>query len=114
MLLKTIKEDDNICHLAMSGRLDMAGVSEVEIDFAEKTSSASRSVVVDMTEVPFLASLGMRMFLSAAKRLKQNQKKIILFNTTSMVKDALKIAGFERLIALADNESDVDALLLND
>ncbi len=111
MLLKTIKEDDNICQLAMNGRLDMAGVSEIEIDFAEKTNSADRSVVVDMTEVPFLASLGMRMFLSVAKRLKQNQKKLILLNTNTMVRDALKIAGFERLIALADNESDVDALL---
>lgn len=107
MLLKVVKQDPTQLMLAISGRLDMAGVREIEINFTEQIGNADRNVIVDMSEVPFLASLGMRMFLSAAKKLRVNDKTLALLNPDDMVKDAMRIAGMDKIIPLVDSEEEL-------
>ena len=47
-----------------------------------------------MTEVSFIASLGMRMLLSTAKSLRAHDRKIVLYNPQPFVAGELAAAGF--------------------
>ncbi|MDD3118634.1 MAG: STAS domain-containing protein [Victivallales bacterium] len=111
MHLKVEAQDSRYILLVLSGRLDMAGVREVEIAFAENTSGADRTVLVDMTEVPFVASMGVRMLLSAAKRLHGSGKRVVLINIDAMVMEVLKMSGVESLFDFAaDRETALSRL----
>ena len=72
MELKVIKADGDYTHVALCGRLDIDGVTSVEMNFTNVVSAKGKPAIVDMTEVSFIASLGMRMLLSAAKALRES------------------------------------------
>ena len=112
MHLKVINQNDKYIQLALSGRLDMAGVREIEIEFAGHAAESGRSIILDMAEVPFLASMGVRMLLTGAKKLHGGGNgRLILVNPCEMVGDVLRMAGVEALLTHADTVADaVDEL----
>lgn len=76
MELKVIKADGDYTHVALCGRLDIDGVTSVEMNFTNVVSAKGKPAIVDMTEVSFIASLGMRMLLSAAKALRATERSL--------------------------------------
>lgn len=111
MELKIIKTDGDYTHVALSGRLDIDGVKSIELEFTSVVSAKAKSAIVDMTEVGFIASLGMRMLLSAAKNLRSHNEKIVLYNPQPVVLEALETAGFSAIMPIASDFSKALALL---
>lgn len=103
MELTVTHQDDGILHLALAGRLDIAGTGEVENKFTFQTSTQKAAVLVDLSEVTFIASIGMRLLLSNARAQSQRGGLMVLYNPQPLVKDALVTAGFEQLIAMYDD-----------
>ncbi|MBO7146341.1 MAG: STAS domain-containing protein [Lentisphaeria bacterium] len=100
MELKMIQANDEYTHVALSGRLDIDGVRAVELDFAAIVGNKGKSAIVDMTEVSFMASLGMRMLLSTAKTLRAAGGKVVLYNPQPVVLEALETAGFSAVMSI--------------
>ena len=63
----TVDEVKGIRRVSLSGRLDADGLEVVEDDFAAAVAEGP-DVIVDLSEVPFLASLGIRMLVTASGR----------------------------------------------
>lgn len=111
MELKIIKTNGDYTHVALSGRLDIDGVKSIELNFASVVGGKGHSAIVDMTEVGFIASLGMRMLLSAAKSLRAHNAKIVLYNPQPVILEALETAGFSAIMPIANDFSKALALL---
>ncbi|OHB56967.1 MAG: hypothetical protein A2Y12_20740 [Planctomycetes bacterium GWF2_42_9] len=105
MELIKLREDDEFTHIALSGRLDVNGVQQIEQSFTAATAGRGKPALVDISEVSFLASLGMRMFLNSAKALKLKKTKMALLNPQPLVEDALRSAGLPSVIPI---EYDID------
>ncbi len=103
MEIKEIGTDDSYTHLALIGRLDVVGVGDVENKFIGYTVSRKKNAVVDLAGVSFLGSMGIRLFLSSAKALDLENKKLILVNPKPLVQEVLETSGITNLIALEDN-----------
>jgi anti-sigma B factor antagonist len=75
-------------------------------------ASAKAAVVVDMTLVDFIASVGMRLLLKNAKAQAGRGGKLVLFNPTPTVRNALMVAGISEIIPLHEDfaEACSDAL----
>ena len=100
MELKIIQNDGTYTHVALSGRLDIDGVKAVELEFASVVAGKNQSAIVDITEVSFIASLGMRMLLSTAKNLRTRNCKVVLYNPQPVVQEALETAGFSTVMPI--------------
>ena len=100
MALKIIQTDAGYTHVALSGRMDIDGVKAVELEFTSVVCSKPQSAIVDITEVSFIASLGMRMLLSAAKNLRAKNFKVVLYNPQPVVQEALETAGFSTVMPI--------------
>lgn len=103
MELKIIQTDGAYTHVALSGRLDIDGVKAVELEFTSVVGSKPQSAIVDITEVSFIASLGMRMLLSAAKNLRARNCKVVLYNPQPVVQEALETAGFSSVMPIVSD-----------
>lgn len=103
MELKTIQTDGAYTHVALSGRLDIDGVKAVELEFTSAVAGKNQSAIVDITEVSFIASLGMRMLLSAAKNLRARNCKVVLYNPQPVVQEALETAGFSSVMPIVSD-----------
>ena len=100
MELKVITADDAYTHLALIGKMDILGVGEVENKFIGYTAARKKSAVVDLSGVTFIGSMGLRIFLSAAKALQLEKKKLILLNPRPLVADVLELSGIGDIIPI--------------
>ena len=102
MQIRELSSNEDYTHLALIGRLDIIGVGEIENKFIGYTASRKKSAVVDLSGVSFLGSMGLRVFLSAAKALALDKKKLVLFAAPPLVKDVLSSSGIDEVIPVED------------
>lgn len=78
----------------------MAGVVEIENDFIENVVARKRHALVDMSAVDFLGSMGIRVFVSAAKELLRDEKKLVLFAASPSIEKTFKLTGFASFVPI--------------
>ena len=64
-----IEADDAFTHVALRGRLDVTGVSEVELELTKQTVARRKPAIVDLTAVDVLASIGVGMLVKIARSM---------------------------------------------
>ena len=89
--------DGNITRINLAGRMDYAGATEIDAGFMESASSG-KNLLVDLSKVTFLASMGIRTLITAAKTIKERGGRMILFGPDTMVAKVLKTSGTDMLI----------------
>jgi anti-anti-sigma factor len=104
--LKTIK---------LAGRLDTTRVGEIETGFYAEIGAVKDKAdiaVIDLSEVDFLSSLGIRLLVTAGKTFSQRQLRFGLVAPKSAdVREALDISGITGLFRFFDSEEDARASL---
>lgn len=105
MKMETRETGGDLTYLSLHGRLDLDGTEAIERKFSFSATTSSRPVVVDMSDVSFLASLGMRMFVTAAKALRNKGLALVLMAPSDVVRDSLEVAGLSQLLIIADDEA---------
>lgn len=111
MEMKMIDGSEAFTHVVLSGRLDLQGVQMIDQAFTFQCVTPKRPLIVDMSEVSFLASMGIRMFLSAAKALSRSDCKLILAAPQPDVKNALTISGMANILCITDSLDEAKAIL---
>ena len=95
--------EDDIKQITLIGRMDIKGTSAIEDSFTIQTASKKAGVIVDMSQVEFIASYGIRILVSNAKALAGRGGKMVLLKPTSMVKGVLVSAGIDQLVPIYDD-----------
>ncbi len=85
MKLKIINNDEHSTHVALSGRFDCEGVAEVFEDFKRNVTDRKLPAILDMTEMDFISSLGLRTLQVAAQELKTHGAKRVMYNPQPLV-----------------------------
>jgi anti-sigma B factor antagonist len=96
--LKPIEQEETHTIVALTGSIDMVGAGEIEDKFVGYTTVRKRHALVDMSAVDFLGSMGIRVFVSTAKALLREQKKLVLFGAQPSIEKTLAVSGFTSVI----------------
>ena len=102
MELTVVEQSDDLTVVALDGRLDVQGVSDVEMKFVANTSGRRKPTIVDLSKVEFIASLGMGMLVSAAQTLKQRGARLVLLKPRELVVDSLNAAGLTSVLTVSE------------
>lgn len=111
MEMQEIKNEGGVIMLKLVGRLDLAGVGQIEGAFKQKTGEALKGLLLECSELSFLASLGMRMLMMAAKTMQANSGKVVIITPQEEVENALRMSGLDQVIPLVESEAAGLALL---
>jgi anti-anti-sigma factor len=95
---------DTLTILSLEGRLDAQTITTIQPEFMEKTVSLKKPVLVDMSQVTFMASLCIRMLVEAAKGLKTSGARLALLKPSPLVERALKASGFHLVVGIFHDE----------
>lgn len=98
--------DGGVVRITLDGRLDIEGTQKVEQQFAYSTTSRQGRFAVDLSRVTFIASIGIRMLLTAARAQTQRGGRIILVGPDGMSQKVLETAGVDQLVPIVP---DLDA-----
>lgn len=97
--------DGGVTLAALRGRLDVAGASAIELKF-NATAGARRALVVDLSGVSFIASMGMRLLLIAGKTAAAKGGKMALLSPLPDVASVLRTAGIDTVIPICVTRDD--------
>lgn len=97
--------------LVLNGRLDTPGVDEIETRFVDAARAAGRSVLVDLSGVGFVSSMGVRMLITTARSLQASQRRMALFGAQSLVAEMLDTVALDQIIPVARDQAGAFALL---
>jgi anti-anti-sigma factor len=92
-----------VVKVTVDGRLDMDAAIKLENPFTFQVATVKAPVVVDLSTVDFIASIGMRLLLKNAQALAGRGGKMVLYHPRPLVREALRVAGFEALIPMHDD-----------
>jgi stage II sporulation protein AA (anti-sigma F factor antagonist) len=81
----------------LAGRLDISGAESIGLPLATLAGSKNR-IVIDMAEVTFIASIGLRHLVTAAKGVRRRGGHLILLNPTSVVTEVITASGLTGLL----------------
>jgi anti-anti-sigma factor len=97
---------EDLRRICLSGRLDMVGVGEIEMRFTSLAASRPIRVLVDLTDVTFLASVGLRCIIHSAKALEQKGGKLVLLlGDNTVVRGTLDTVGVSEIIPVCQDEA---------
>ena len=78
------------------GKIDITNAAEFEKEVNEEIDSIAY-LTIDLSEVNYISSVGLRAFLSFQKKL-QSKDKMRIINVQSEVLEIFKMVGFDRVL----------------
>lgn len=99
-MLISSDQDGEVLIVGLKGRLDAATSKTLEAFLSEKIESGENRLVLDLADLDYISSVGLRVFLTSAKRLKVAQGRIAVCSLQVMVREVFEIAGFTSFIPM--------------
>lgn len=96
MEIKTTTEGEKLT-IAVSGRVDTITAPELE---ANLKFGDAKCVVIDLANVPYMSSAGLRLLLTAHKAMLGKGGELQIANVQSAVREVLDITGFSDILSL--------------
>ena len=103
--------DNGICLIKLGGRLDIIGTGEIETKFAGYCAGEKVRVIVDLSEVDFLASIGIRLLTLTAKSVSSRSGKMVILRPIPQVQDVLEITGIPAIIPIYSHLESAETIL---
>lgn len=103
MRLEQVELPGGIMLVKLKGALDIAGASEIETPLAGISEKYSK-VIVNFTDVTFLASIGIRLLVKAARVISKKSGRLIVFNPSDDARKVLRSTGIDAIIPVVADE----------
>jgi anti-sigma B factor antagonist len=108
--INVIERSEKLTHVALDGRLDIAGVDKVGLPFTTLVVARKVPAIVDMSGVEFVVSIGIGMLVSAARALRSHGATMVLFAPREGVAHVLRLASIDKAIPIAKTKDEALAL----
>jgi anti-sigma B factor antagonist len=90
----TERRTADIVTLSLSGKLDTTTSKVFEEKIVAHIESGNRRFIIDLGQLDYISSSGLRVLVSAAKRLANDNGKIVLCSLKEPVREVFNIVGF--------------------
>jgi anti-anti-sigma factor len=100
------ENDPKLAHVPLiqvAGRLDTNTVSVLERELLRVMASGAKSVVLDMENLTYVSSTGLRVLMHAHKETRARKGKMVLCSLTPPVRDVLEMVGFTNMFDIREN-----------
>lgn len=107
-----INDQGGIRVITLSGRFDSPAAPLFDAWFAEQDKPENSRYLLDLAEVSYITSAGLRSLLKLLKLLEGRGGKLVLCSVVAPVQDLFKIAGFSGFLTICETrESALGALV---
>jgi anti-anti-sigma factor len=97
--------------LTITGTLDAPGAMSIEDNFQAHMSHSSDHIIVDLSQVEYMSSYGLRMLLTAAKALYTGGGGLHLAGPNEHVMKVISVAGYDTMFPVYESVEEALTLL---
>lgn len=92
-----------LTEVRLSGRLDAAAADQIGTRFTAAVAASGRPAAVDVTQVDFIASMGLRLLLQTAKALRARGAALVIYGAGDSVREVFANSALDQIIPLEPN-----------
>jgi anti-anti-sigma factor len=101
MKISSSKQERGVL-MALAGRMDTVAAPQFEEACAPWLRSGEKTIVVDLTQLEYISSMGLGYLLSINKKLQGSGGRLVVCGLTGMVKEVFRLSGFNKLFPTYD------------
>jgi anti-anti-sigma factor len=99
----TIEQRGGAVHLLLSGELDISTAQPLEDDLRRVEAERPELLVLDLQQLSFMDSTGLRLLITADSRAREEGRKLVIVQGNEMVQRVMRLTRLdERLTIVAD------------
>jgi anti-anti-sigma factor len=100
MKLEYTELKDGIRLITLEGRLDLNGTYNIEVQFVNHCAGDKARVLVDLSGVSYVSSVGIPMLVNTAKSITSRGGKMAFLNPQENVVKVLELVGVSQVIPI--------------
>lgn len=97
------RKEKDLLLVSVKGRLDAVTAPQFEEILGESIGQGEKGVLVDLADLHYISSAGLRSLLVLAKKLKKTQGELLFSGLQGSVKEVFKISGFFSIFKVFDS-----------
>src|SRR5215831_5250830 len=97
---------EHLVKVRIAGRLDTQGVDRVETRLLASLVPGANSAIIDLSQVDFIASMGIRMLVSAARNLRSRQAMLAVYGAPERVNEVFETVVLGKIIPICSTEAE--------
>lgn len=101
-----LDKKNDIMEINISGRLDAVTAVEADKTFSVVIDEGESNLLINLAELDYISSAGLRVLLVVAKRIQQNRGKVVLCDLNANVKEIFEISGFSSIFNIFDSKEE--------
>ena len=90
--------EETLLNIKLKGRMDLQGNQAIELELTSVAASEKSGVIVDMSGVEFLASMGIKTLITMTKAQLSHGGEVVLCSIQPLVKEILTTTGIDTII----------------
>lgn len=98
------KKEGNAMVVSAKGRIDAVTAPDFERQLADVIGKGEKIILINMAELEYISSAGLRSILATAKKLKAENGEIFFAGLQGPVEEVFKISGFHSIFKVFDSE----------
>lgn len=98
-----IEKIEDIHIFSLEGNLDSNTSGDLEKRLIPAIDSNNTKFILDFSQLHYISSAGLRVLLSAAKKINQLRGKLILCSVKKEIKEVFEVAGLMPIFPICDN-----------
>jgi anti-anti-sigma factor len=100
------EKKDGFLVLSLEGRLDAISSKVFEEKVLAVIDGGETRFVIDLSQLDYVSSAGLRVFLLASKRLTRSGGKFAICSLQEPVKQVFDIVGFYSILSISDSKDE--------
>ena len=97
--METEQLEPGVTKANLEGRLDIAGTGAIDLAF-NALAGSTRGLIVDLSQVDFIASLGLRLLIVAGRTVQRKGGRMVLFRPPIEVEAVLISSGTDNVVPI--------------
>jgi anti-anti-sigma factor len=103
MRMEQVELPNDVLKIKLQGSLDISGAGEIGTPFSV-ISGSRKKVIVDLAQVTFLASIGIRVLVKAARPIANKGGRFVIYSPTEEARRVLRTTGIDAIIPIVGDE----------
>jgi len=95
----TIKKENGVLNVAVSGRLDTVTSAELKGKLDE-IEYENVDIDFDFTGVEYISSAGLRLVIALQKEATETGNKLVIKNINKVVAEVFKVSGLDKILTI--------------
>ena len=105
----TQERDGALAVVCVRGRIDSATSAQFEAQLDTVFADPADALIIDLTDLEYMSSAGLRVLLMVAKRARAEERPLILCSLAPGIREVFDISGFSTIFEIAATRAEAGA-----